>query len=106
MLEVPAVVVAQAHQPHQAVRRPRILAQTTLIRVPAIQARFLRQALAVAELVLPAMVALAEIGEQLVHQAVQASRQVVLQVSQYKDGLMLLNLPAQQALAVQQQVKN
>jgi hypothetical protein len=108
MVEVPAVVVAQVQQTHQAApaAMPAAL-ETTLIRTPAVQAHLLVRALEVPDLVLPAMVALAEVGEQLVLQAVRGLRQAALQVSRYKDGLMLLDLPATQVLAVlQQQVKN
>jgi hypothetical protein len=85
MVEVPAAVVAQLEHPQQAARAT--LSLVLMIRIPAVQAHLLLQALAAADQVLPALEALAEIGEQLVLQANQASRRVAPQVSQYKDGL-------------------
>jgi predicted transcriptional regulator len=92
MPEVLVVVVAQVQQILQAARAAPLAVEMPFLQIPVVQAHLVVQALEVADVVLPALEARAEIGEQLVLQARQVLRQVAPQVLQYKDGLRLVHL--------------
>jgi hypothetical protein len=92
MPEVLVVVVAQVQQILQAARAAPLAVEMPFLQIPVVQAHLVVQALEVADVVLPALEARAEIGEQLVLQARQVLRQAALQVLQYKDGLRLVHL--------------
>ena len=86
------VVVAQVQQILQAARAAPLAVEMPFLQIPVVQAHLVVRAPAVADLVLPALEARAEIGEQMVLQARQVLRQAALQVLQYKDGLRLVHL--------------